>query len=210
MMQRLQNLPVSLRIVAYAAAAAALLAIAAGVGAMAAITLGPDGGSPEEARSEGAGSANPGQQDAGGGGASDGSSKAAYLNGVADIQNRSVKLSLQSNSKLQRYDSLTADNVEDMKADAAALEGYSRRARDLDPPTEYEDQHRVFVRAIGELRDADQLAYRLAADPQSATQADFEAYDRHVNRATTYLRRSNEMLGKDYKTTRAAQEISFG
>ncbi len=210
MMQRLQNLPASLRIVAYAAAAAALLAIAAGVGAMAAITLGPDGGSSEEAKSEGAGKANPGQEDAGGGGASDGSSKAAYLNGVADIQNRSVKLSLQSNSKLQRYDSLRANNVEDMKADAAALESYSRRARDLDPPTEYEDQHRVFVRAIGELRDADQVAYRLAADPQSATQADFEAYDRHVNRATTYLRRSNEMLGKDYKTTRAAQEISLG
>ena len=210
MMQRLQNLPAPLRIVAYAAAAAALLAIAAGVGAMAALTLRPDGGSPEEAKSEGAGKSNPGQEDAVGGGASDGSSKAAYLNGVADIQNRSVKLSLQSNSKLQRYDSLTADNVEDMKADAAALEGYSRRARDLDPPTEYEDQHRVFARAIGELRDADQLAYRLAADPQSATQADFEAYDRHVDRATTYLRRSNEMLGKDYKTTRAAQEISFG
>ena len=217
MMQRLQNLPVTLRIVAYAAAAAALLAIAAGVGAMAALTLGPDG---EGAKSERAERANSGQgggrEDAGGGeasggeGASDGSSKAAYLNGIADIQNRSVELSLQSNSKLQRYDSLTADNVEDMKADAAALESYSRRARDLDPPTEYEDQHRVFVRAIGELRDADELAYRLVADPQSATQAGFEAYDRHVDRATTYLRRSNEMLGKDYKTTRAAQEISLG
>ena len=214
MMQRLQNLPVTLRVVAYIAAAAALLAVAAGVGAMAALTLGPDGGAPEEAKPERAEKANPGpgggQEDAGGGGASDGSSKGAYLNGTADIQNVSVKLSLQSNRKLQRYDSLTADNVEDMKADAAALESYSRRARALDPPTEYENQHRVFVRAISELHDANELAYRLAADPQSATQADFEAYDRHVHRATAYLRRSNEMLGKDYKTTRAAQEISLG
>jgi hypothetical protein len=220
MMQRLQNLPVPLRIVAYAAVAAALLAIAAGVGAMAALTLGPDGSSPEEAKPERAEKANPGQgggqEDAGeeeasdGEGASDGSSKAAYLNGVADIQNGSVELSLLSNNKLQRYDSLTADDVEDMKADAATLESYDRRARDLDPPTEYEDQHRVFVRAISELRDADELAYRLASDLQSATQADFEAYDRHVDRATAYLRRSNEMLGKDYKTTRAAQEISLG
>lgn len=220
MMQRLQNLPVPLRIVAYAAAAAALLAIAAGVGAMAALTLGPDGGSPEEAKPERAERANPGQgggqEDAGGGeasdgrGASDGSSKGAYLNGIADIQNVSVKLSLQTNSKLQRYDSLTADNVEDMKADAAALESYGRRTRALDPPPEYEDQHRVFVRAISELHDANELAYRLVADPQSATQADFEAYDRHLDRATTYLRQSNEMLGKDYKTTRAAQEISLG
>jgi hypothetical protein len=39
---------------------------------------------------------------------------------------------------------------------------------------------------------------------------DFEAYDRHVDRATAYLRRSNEMLGEDYKTTGAAQEISLG
>jgi hypothetical protein len=220
MMQRLQNLPVPLRIVAYAVVAAALLAIAAGVGAMAALTLGPDGGSPEEAKPERAEKANPGQGggqedagegEAGGGeGASDGSSKAAYLNGVADVQNGSVELSLLSNNKLQRYDSLTADDVEDMKADAATLESYDRRARDLDPPTEYEDQHRVFVRAISELRDADELAYRLASDLQSATQADFEAYDRHVDRATAYLRRSNEMLGKDYKTTQAAQEISLG
>lgn len=214
-MQRLQNLPVPLRIVAYAAAAAALLAIAAGVGAMAALTLGPGGGSPEEAKPERAEKANPGQgggqEDASDGeGASDESSKAAYLNGVADIQNGSVELSLQSNNKLRRYDSLTADDVEDMKADAATLESYDRRARDLDPPTEYEDQHRVFVRAMSELRDAGELAHRLASDPQSATQADFEAYDRHVDRATAYLRQSNEMLGKDYKTTQAAQEISLG
>jgi hypothetical protein len=80
----------------------------------------------------------------------------------------------------------------------------------LDPPTEYEDQHDVFVLAIGELRDANELAYRLATDPFSATQADFEAYDHYVDRATAYLRRSNDMLGKDYKTTGAAQEISLG
>ena len=219
-MQRLQNLPVPLRIVAYAAAAAALLAIAAGVGAIAALTFGSDEGSPEEAKPERAEKANPGQGggqedagegEAGGGeGASDGSSKAAYLNEVANIQKGSVELSLQSNNKLRRYDSLTAGNIEDMKADAAALEIYGSRARDLNPPTEYEDQHRVFVRAISELRDAGELAYRLASDLQSATQADFEAYDRHVDRATAYLRRSNEMLGKDYKTTQAAQEISLG
>ena len=38
--------------------------------------------------------------------------------------------------------------------------------------------NKVFVLAINELRDADDLAYRLAADPSSATQTDFEAYDR--------------------------------
>ena len=35
-------------------------------------------------------------------------------------------------------------------------------------------QYKVFVLAINELRDANELAYRLAADPSSATQTDFE------------------------------------
>ena len=72
------------------------------------------------------------------------------------------------------------------------------------------DRYKVFLLAINELRDANELAYRLADDPSSATQMDFESYDRHVDRATAYLRRSNEMLGTDYKTTGAAQEISLG
>jgi hypothetical protein len=214
MRQRLQRLPPPLRILAYIAAAAAMLAVAAGVGAMAALTLGPDGGSPEGAKPERAEEANSrqrvGQQDASEEEASGGASKTAYVDEVADIQNGSVEASLESNGKLLRYDSLTANDVEDMKANSAALEGFERRARDLDSPTEYEDQHEVFVLAINELRDANELAHRLAADPYSATQADFEAYDRYVQRATVHLRQSNEMLGKDYKTTQPAQEISFG
>ena len=141
---------------------------------------------------------------------SDASSGAAYSNRIASMQNGSVEASLRSNDKLLRYDRLAADDIKEMKADFAALESYVRRAKNLDPPTEYEDQHEVFVLAINELRDANELAYRLAVDPFSATQAAFEAYDRHVGRATAYLRRSNEMLGKDYKTTGAAQEISLG
>jgi hypothetical protein len=210
-MQWLRTLPVPLKIVAIAAA---VLAVAAGMGVVAALTLGANEGPPEGAKPEQAGEANPEQggrpQDVPEKAASDGSSVAAYLDEIADIQNGSVETSLQSNNKLLRYDGLTADDVEELKANSAALESYGRRAGDLDPPTQYEDQHKVFVLAINELRDANELAYRLAADPSSATQADFEAYDRHTHRATTYLRRSNEMLGTDYKTTEAAQEISLG
>jgi hypothetical protein len=223
-MQRLRTLPVPLKIAAYAVAAAALLALAAGVGAMAALTLGPDGDSPGGAKPERVGEANREQSDGSQDGAekgashaedtkegaSDASSEAAYSNTVASIQNGSVEASLRSNDKLLRYDGLTADDVEEMKADHVALENYARRARDLAPSAKYEDQYRVFVLAISELRDANELAYRLAADPSSATHTDFEAYDRHVDRATAYLRRSNEMLGKNYKTTAAAQEITFG
>jgi hypothetical protein len=210
-MQWLRTLPVPLKIVAIAAA---VLAVAAGMGVVAALTLGANGGPPEGAKPERAGEANPEQggrpEDVAEKAASDGSSEAAYLDEVADIQNGSVEASLRSNDELLHYDNLTAGDVQVMKADSAALESYGRRAKDLDPPTEYENQYKVFVLAISELRDANELAYRLAADPPSATQTDFEAYDRHVNRATAYLRRFNEMLGKDYKTTGAAQEISFG
>ena len=210
-MQWLRTLPVPLKIVAIAAA---VLAVAAGMGVVVALTLGTNEGPPERAKTEPAGQYNPEQGgrpvDVAEKSASAGPSEAAYLDEVADIQNGSVEASLRSNNKLLRYDGLTAEDVEELKADYVALENYARRARDLAPSAEHEDQYKVFVLAINELRDANELAYRLAADPSSATQTDFEAYDRHVDRATAYLRRSNEMLGEDYKTTEAAQEISLG
>jgi hypothetical protein len=212
-LQRLQELPLPLRVLAYVAAAAAVLAVAAGVGVVAALMLGANEGPPEGAKPELTGQYNPEQ-----GGKpvnvaekapSDGSSEAAYLEEVADIQNGSVEASLRSNNKLLRYDALTAKDVKELKANYVALENYARRVRDLAPSAEHEDQYKVFVLAIGELRDANELAYRLAADLSSVTQADFEAYDRHMDRATAYLRRSNEMLGEDYKTTGAARRISL-
>jgi hypothetical protein len=191
-----------------------VLAVAAGMGVVVALTLGANEGPPEGAKPERAGEANPEQGGRQEGlaekAASDGSSEAAYLDEVADIQNGSVEASLRSNNKLLRYDGLTAEDVEELKADYVALENYAGRARDLAPSAEHEDQYKVFVLAINELRDANELAYHLAADPSSATQTDFEAYDRNVNRATAYLRRSNEMLGEDYKTFGAAREISLG
>jgi hypothetical protein len=210
-MQWLRTLPVPLKIVAIAAA---VLAVAAGMGVVVALTLGANEGPPEGAKTERTGQYNPEQggrpEDVGEKAASDGSSEAAYLDEVADIQNGSVEASLRSNDELLRYDRLTANDVDDMKANSAALESYARRAKDLTPSAEHENQYKVFVLAISELRDANELAYRLAADPYSATQTDFEAYDRHVDRATAYLKKSNDMLGKDYKTTGAAQEISLG
>ena len=210
-MQWLRTLPVPLKIVAIAAA---VLAVAAGMGVVVALTLGATEGSPGGAKIERTGQYNPEQggrpEDVAEKAASDGPSEAAYLAKVADIQNGSVEASLRSNNKLLRYDGLTAEDIEELKADYVALENYARRARDLAPSAKHEDQYKVFVLAINELRDANELAYRLAADPQSATQADFEAYDRHVNRATAYLRRSNEMLGEDYKAAGTAREVSLG
>jgi hypothetical protein len=210
-MQWLRTLPVPLKIVAIAAA---VLAVAAGMGVVAALTFGANEGPPEGAKTDGAGQYDSEQggrpEDVGGKAASDGSSEAAYFEEVADIQNGSVEASLRSNKKLLHYDGLTAEDVEELKADYVALENYARRAKDIAPSADHEDQYKVFVLAINELRDANELAYRLAADPSSATQTDFEAYDRHADRATAYLRRSNEMLGTDYKTFGAAQEISLG
>ena len=188
--------------------------MAAGMGVVAALTLGTNEVQPERAKPERAGEANHEQggrpENVGEKAASDGSSEATYFEEVADIQNGSVETALRSNNKLLRYDALTAEDVEELKADYVALKNYARRARDLAPSAEHEDQYKVFVLAINELRDANELAYRLAADPSSATQTDFEAYDRHVNRATAYLRRSNEMLGKDYRAAGTAREVSIG
>jgi hypothetical protein len=212
-MQRLQELPLLMRILVYTASAAAVLALAAAVGALAALTLNPDEGSPKGAKPERVGEVNPGQrsgQEDAEERASDGSGKAAYLSKVADIQNSSVEAAIKSNEKLVRYDSLTADDIGDLEANYAALKKSSARVEELNPPEEYEDQYKVFVLAIDSLRNANELAYRLGADPASATQSDFEAYDRQIDRATSDLQRSNEMLERNYKTTNAAQEISFG
>jgi hypothetical protein len=220
MMQQLRNLPLPLRILAVAAAVAIMLALAAGVGVMAALVLGPDPGSsgrgPERVggaeHQRGAGSPEGDQprQAGGGEGAPDRQSEAEYLRKVGSIQNGSVEASLDSNDKLLRYDGLTAQDVEKMETNHAMLEDYSERVESLTPPQGYKEQYEVFVLAIHELRSANELAYRLAADPTSATQAGFEAYDRHIDRSTTNLRRSNEKLGRDYRTTEAAQQISLG
>jgi hypothetical protein len=234
MTQRLRQLPLPLRILAYAVAAALMLAVAAGVGTVAALVsgsgLGSLGGSaPQQAG--GAKSAPASEQEdvskedtskedtSKEGTSKEGTSKEGtsgplnevqYLDKVADIQNGSVEASLDSNDKLLRYDSLTDEDIEDMKANNAALEDYSDRIEDLDPPEEYEDQYKALVLAIDELRDANELAYRLVTDPASITGADLETYDGRVDRATAYLQRSNEILGKDYKTAETAREISYG
>ena len=215
MMQRLLKLPLSLRILAYAAAAAAVLAVAAGVGVMAALMFGPDedpppqGANPQRVAEE----AEPGQvskqENAAEENAAEGSSKTEYLSEIADIQNGSVEASLESNEKLLRSDRLNPEDVEEMEANYNALGDYNDRVQDLDPTEEYGDQYKLFVLAIDELYAANELAYRLVADPTSATQAGFEAYDQHIDRATAHLQRSNEILGKDHKTTETAQETSL-
>lgn len=194
-----------------------MLAVAAGVGATVALMFASDRGSPEGAKPQQVQKAEPRQADEAKpgqaskrGGASDRPSEAEYLGEVGNIQNGSVEASLDSNDKLLRYDRLTAADIEELETNHATLEDYGAQVEDLAPPEGYEDQHKVFVLAIDELRNANELAYRLAADPASATQADFEAYDRHISEATSYLLRSNEILGRDYKTTEAAQRVSLG
>jgi hypothetical protein len=214
MIRALQNLSLPVRILVYAVAAAAVLAIAAGMGATAALVLGlggdPMGEEPQPTAGESSATRAGEQGPAAQGNASEGKSSTEYLSEVADIQNSSVEAAIKSNEKLVRYDSLTADDIGDLEANYTALKKSSARVEELNPPEEYEDQYKVFVLAIDSLRNANELAYRLAADPASATQADFEAYDRQIDRATSDLQRSNEMLDRNYKTTNAAQKISFG
>jgi Translation initiation factor IF-2, N-terminal region len=226
------------RVLAYILAAALAFAVAAGVGAMAALILRGDlslpgteepqqldeqqnasrshenehaAQQPEKAASQqneaGEQENAPRAQEQEG---ATGQSEAEYVAKVGEIQRRSVETFLDSHEMLMRYDALTADDVEQMQANQAALEELADQVEGLDPPQKYGEQHEVFRSAINELYEATGLAYELAADPIAASQSEFDEHDRHVDQAAADLERSNEILGRDYKTIEGArmEEIS--
>ena len=133
---------------------------------------------------------------------------AQYVDGVGEIQANSVEAFLDSHEKLLRYDTLTSGDIEEMQANQAALQGFVDQASDLRAPKQYRNQKDAFVSAIDELHRAAQLAYALAADPVSATQDDVDDYDRLVDEATAGLRRSNQILGKDFEGIEGVREVS--
>ncbi len=226
------------RVLAYILAAALTLAVAAGIGAMAALILQgdlslpgtkdpqqldeqqnapraqenePAAQQPEKAASEqneaGEQENAPRSQEQE---EAAGQSEAEYVARVGDIQADSVETFLDSHDKLMRYDALTADDVEQMQANQAALKELADQVEGLDPPQKYGEQYEVFHSAINELHEASKLAYELAADPIAATISNFEEHDRHVDQAATRLQQSNEILGRDYKTIEGArmEEVS--
>lgn len=134
--------------------------------------------------------------------------EAEYVSKVGDIQSESVETFLDSHQKFMPYDALTADDIEEMQADQAALKGFADQVDGLDPPQKYREQYEVFRSAINELYEATKLAYELAADPTAASQSGFAEYDRHVSQAAAYLKKSNEMLGRDYKTIEGVRRVS--
>jgi hypothetical protein len=141
-------------------------------------------------------------------GAPDRLSEAEYAGTVRDIQAETVEAFLDSHDKLLRYDALTAGDVEEMQANEATLEEMTERARSLAPPLKYEGQHEVFSSGVDELHEAARLAYGMAHDPVAAAELGFDEYDDHVNKASALLRRSNKLLGKDYKALEGVREIS--
>jgi hypothetical protein len=130
------------------------------------------------------------------------------FSGVGKIQANSVETFLDSHGKLLCYDALTADKVDEMQINLIILLAFTTQTGNLDPPQKYWEQHEVFRSAIDELCEATKLAYKLAADPTAATQSGFDEYDHHVNQAATYLKKSNEMVGRDYKTIKGVQRSS--
>ena len=196
MYNRVRSLPTGLRVLVGVVALAALLAVSGGVGAMAAMVLGGGG-----SESPGGGEREQGGQQRN---APPQKGEAEYLAEVGGIQKGSVEAFLKSDEMLRRYDVRGADDAEDMGANAAARRDYRDRVADLDPPELYRGQHEVFGGAIGELHEAAELAYRVVNDPASATQTHFAAYDDRVDKAAAQLRRSNEMIRRDYATIEGA------
>jgi hypothetical protein len=209
----------STRLVVYAVAAIVLFVMAASVGAAASLLVGGHLSWPTGERS-GPGEPNPAsergkppqrqQEDADRPQQEEAGAKreqttpqdeqTTYVDEVGEIQANSVNAFLDSHEKLLRYDALTSGDIEKMQRNQAALQGFADQASDLNAPRTYTEQKDAFLSAIEELHQAAQLAYALAADPISATQADFDHYDRLVNEAAAGLQKSNKILGKNFKT----------
>jgi hypothetical protein len=199
------------RLLAFAVAAILALVMAMGIGVVAGLVV---SGAPQDGQGKSAqhkqADADETQQYSGAkkGQATSQGKQTTYVHDVGEIQANSVGAFLDSNKRLQRYDALTSGDVEKMQADQAALKGFSDQASALSAPQKYREHKEEFLSAIDELHQAAQLAYALAADPVSATEADFDHYDHLVNEAAASLQRSNEILGKDYKTIEGAQGVS--
>jgi hypothetical protein len=131
-----------------------------------------------------------------------------YLAKVGQIQSRAVEAFLDSHKRLLRYDALGSDDLEQMEANEAALRELSTEVENLDAPGGYEDHYEVFASAIGELEAGVGLAHEVVAEPTTATKADFDTYDRHAREGADLLERSNQILGRDYKSIEGVQEIS--
>jgi cytoskeletal protein RodZ len=131
-----------------------------------------------------------------------------YVDAVEDIQTNAVVTFRNSHEKLLRYDSLSAADVEETKANEAVLQDMDERADNLDPPEKYDEQHEVFASAIDQLHEAARLAHVMTADPVAAAELGFDEYDGRVNEASALLRRSNEMLGEDYEAIGGVREVS--
>jgi hypothetical protein len=212
MIEWLKKRSLATRVLVYAVAAILAFAVAAGVGATAALMIRGDLSLPtrEEPQPAGEQGNAPQRQGAEDDRPEDASQQdeAEYTSKVGAIQSKSVETFLDTHERLLRYDALTAEDVEEMRANQAALRGYSDQVRELNPPRRFGDQYEVFRSAINELHQAAQLAHDLAADPTAATQSGFEEYDRHVNQAAARLQRSNEVLDRDYETIEGVQGVS--
>jgi len=194
------------RLLMYAVAVILMFVMAASVGAVAALVVGGNLSWPTGERARPDGPSPAGEQ--GKIPQHNRDKLTQYVSGVGEIQANSVEAFSDSHEKLLRYDTLTSGDIEEMQADEAALQEFFDQASDLEAPQEYGEQKDAFVSAIDELHQAAQLAYALAADPVSATQDDFDEYDRLVDEAAADLRRSNQLLGKDFEKIEGVREVS--
>jgi hypothetical protein len=227
MMQWLRKRSLSMRVLAYAVAAIVAFGLAAGVGGMGALMLrgdlnlpGREEPQPLDKQQSAAGPQEKGVAEQKGAAEQKDAApqpqreeaaqqeEAEYIKKVGDIQSRAVEITLDSHNKLLRYDVLTNDDLQELRANEAALREFADQVVNLDPPQGYEGQYEVFRSAIDELHAAAQLAYELVADPTAATKLTFDEYDRRVAEANRGLQESNERLGQDYETVGGVQEIS--
>jgi hypothetical protein len=198
----------------YVVATTLAFAIAAGVGAMGALLLRGDLGLPGADKPQPADEQQytPGTQQSIGAAQQkeDASQESAaeYVARVGDIQANSVETFLDRHNIPLRYDALTADGVEEMQGNQDALQGFTEKVGNLNPPQKYEEQYETFSYAMRGMYAAVRQAYNLAADPTATIRSGFDKYNRHVNEAAG-LQRSNELLGRAYKTIGDVRKVNL-
>src|SRR5215212_9443187 len=143
MIEWLRKRSLATRVLVYSVAAILVFAVAAAVGATVALMLQGDLGLParEEPQPageqgntpqrQGAAKDRSQQKEAGTGQKEDASQQdeAEYTSKIGDIQSKSVETFLDTHERLLRYDALTAEDVEEMQANQAALQGYTDQVR---------------------------------------------------------------------------------
>jgi hypothetical protein len=124
-----------------------------------------------------------------------------YLSKVKETNVGAVEAFLKVDEEIRQFDSITADDVEEMEENRKEVSSNLDEIEQLEPPEEYREQYELFHLAIVDLDEAAGLAYSMASDPDSIAPSTPERYNFLLDRADSRLQQSDEILRSKSETT---------